>query len=228
MTIQPSHYLIKRLATVFMIATAYFITGRLGLMLAIPPGYATAVFPPSGIALASVLLFGYRAWAGVWIGSFLMNLSISSWDATSTVSILKSILLATSIGAGASLQAVAGAFLVRRFVGYPTLLTKEWDIIKFLVLGGPVGCIVSATIGLTSLLLAGLIQLNNYPFSWWTWWVGDAIGVLIFTPLVLIWAAKPRQVWLHRQISVSLPLVIAFTLAVMLFIYTSSREQNRI
>jgi signal transduction histidine kinase/integral membrane sensor domain MASE1 len=226
MILQSSH-LTKHMITVFIIAAVYFISGKLGLLLAIPPGYATAVFPPSGIALACILLFGYRAWPGVWLGSFLMNISVSL-DTASAALILRTVLLAASIGAGASLQAVLSAFLVRRFVGYPTLLTEELDIIKFLILGGPVGCLISATVGVTSLFVAGLIELNNYFFSWWTWWIGDAIGVLIFTPLVLIWTAKPRQVWLRRQVSVSLPLVVTFALVVVLFIYTSSWQQNRV
>ena len=208
-------------------AVAYYVVGRLGLLLAIPPGYATAVWPASGIALAGTLLFGYRVWPGILLGSFLINLR-TSLDTTSTASILNTTALAASIGMGASLQAIVGALLIRRFTQYPTAFVEARDIIKFLLLGGPVSCLVNATWSVTSLLLGGVIQPVDYLFHWWTWWVGDAIGVITFTPLVLIWAAKTPAVSLRRQISVSLPLSLAFTLVVIFFVMTNAWEQDRI
>src|SRR5262245_61700564 len=118
-------------------AAAYYVVGRLGLLLAIPPGYATAVWPASGVALAGTLLFGYRVWPGILLGSFLINLR-TSLDTTSTASILNTTALAASIGMGASVQAVVGAFLIRRFTQYPGAFVEARDIIKFLFLGGPI------------------------------------------------------------------------------------------
>jgi PAS domain S-box-containing protein len=217
--------LTELLAKLAAMAAAYYIVGRLGLLLAIPPGYATAVWPASGIALAGTLLFGYRVWPGILLGSFLINLRVSL-DTTSTASILTTTALAVSIGMGASLQAIAGALLIRRFTQYPAALVGARDIFKFLLLGGPVSCLVNATWGVTSLLLSGVIQPADYLFHWWTWWVGDAIGVMTFTPLILIWAAKPAVFPHGRQ--VFLPLCLAFTLVVIFFIYTSAWEQDRI
>jgi PAS domain S-box-containing protein len=204
---------------------AYYVVGRLGLLLAIPPGYATAVWPASGIALAGTLLFGYRVWPGILLASFLINVE-TSLDTTSTASILNTTVLAASIGIGASLQAIVGAFLIRRFTQYLTALVEARDIIKFLLLGGPVSCLVNATWAVTSLLLGGVIQPVDYLFHWWTWWVGDAIGVITFTPLILIWAAKPAVFSHSRQIS--LALCLAFALVVIFFIYTNAWEQDRI
>ena len=85
---------------------------------------------------------------------------------------------------------------------------------------------MNATWGVTSLLLGGIIQPVDYLFHWWTWWVGDAIGVITFTPLVLIWLGKPAVFSHGRQ--VSLPLCLAFTLVVIFFIYTNAWEQDRI
>ena len=213
------------LAKLVALAAAYYVAGALGLLLAIPPGYATPVWPASGIALAGILLFGYRVWPGILLGSFLINLR-TSLDTTSSASILNSTVLAASIGMGASLQAIVGAFLIRGFTQYPTALIEARDIIKFLLLGGPLSSIVSATWGVTSLLLGGVIHPFDYRFHWWTWWVGDAIGVITFTPLILIWAAKPAVFSQGRQ--VSLPLCLAFTLVVTFFIYTNAWEQDRI
>jgi PAS domain S-box-containing protein len=193
--------------------------------LAIPPGYATAVWPASGIALAGILLFGYRVWPGILLGSLLINLRVSL-DATSTASLLNTSALAASIGMGASLQAVVGAFLIRRFTPYPTAFTEAREIIKFLLLAGPISCLMNATWSVTSLRLGGVIQPVDYLFHWWTWWVGDAIGVITFTPLILIWVAKPAVFSRGRQ--VSLLLCLAFTLVVVFFIYTNAWEQDRV
>jgi two-component sensor histidine kinase/CHASE1-domain containing sensor protein len=208
-------------------AVAYYVTGKLGLLLAIPPGYATAVWPPSGIALAAALLGGYRVWPGILLGSFCVNIA-TSFDASSTATIARSLALTTSIGVGAALQAVAGAFLVRRFVGFPTALDGARDIINFLALGGPVSCLINATVAVTTLLIGGAISWTSYPFSWWTWWVGDVLGVFIFTPLLLIWMAEPREVWRPRWTSVALPLCTTFAVAVLVFFRVSSLEHKRI
>jgi CHASE domain/MASE1 len=215
----------KLLAKLVAMAAAYYVVGRLGLLLAIPPGYATAVWPASGIALAGTLLFGYRVWPGILLGSFLINLR-TSLDTTSIASILNGTVLAACIGTGASLQAIVGAFLIRRFSHYPTAFVEARDIIKFLLLGGPASCLLNATWSVTSLLLGGVIQPVDYLFHWWTWWVGDAIGVITFTPLILIWAANPAVFSQRRQ--VSLPLSLAFTLVVIFFVYTNAWEQDRV
>ena len=208
-------------------ALGYYIVGRLGLLLVIPPGFATAVWPASGIALAGTLLFGYRVWPGILLGSFLINIW-TSLETTSTASMLNGAALATSIGIGASLQAIVGAFLIRRFVRYPSEFVEPRDIIKFLLMGGPVSCLVNATWGVTSLFLGGIIQPVDYLFQWWTWWIGDTIGVITFSPLVLIWAAKSAAVSRRRQIFVSVPLCLAFMMVVIFFIYTNSWEQDRV
>jgi signal transduction histidine kinase/integral membrane sensor domain MASE1 len=215
------------LAQVFGLAAAYYILGRLALLLAIPPGYATAIWPAAGIALAGVLLFGYRVWPGIVLGSFWVNVW-TSFDATTAVAVLKSLSLATGIGLGAALQALVGAFLVRRGVGFPNTLERKGDIAKFLIFGGPVSCLVGATVGVTTLLFGGVIPWANYPFSWGTWWVGDTIGVLIVTPLVLIWMAEPRQVWRRRRLSITVPNSLALTFAVVFFVYASAWERDRI
>ncbi len=211
--------------TVLLVALAYYISGRLGLLLAVPPGYATAVWPPSGIALACLLVFGYRAWPGVLLGSFLVNIG-TSFDSSTTEATLRSVALAVSIAGGASLQAIASAWLVRRFVGFPAMLNRDSDIVKLLLLGGPIGCVVNATIGVGALMLLGVFPSATGLFSWWTWWVGNTIGVLVFTPLALIWTGEPRAIWKERRLTVGLPLVVTFGAAVLCFFLVSSRERG--
>ena len=215
------------IGAMLLVAAAYCVTGRLGLLLAISPGYATAVWPPSGIALAAVLLCGYRVVPGIVLGSFLVNLW-TSFDATTIAAMLQSVVLASSISLGAALQAIVGAGLIRRCVGFPCPLDQEKDVGLFLLLGGPISCLVNATIGVSSLWIGGVIPGALTLFSWWTWWVGDSLGVLIVTPLVLIWTAEPRQVWRRRRIALAVPLGVAFTVTTVFFVYTSGWERDRI
>ncbi len=204
----------------------YYIAGRLGLLFAVPAGYAPAVWPAAGVALAGVLLFGSRIWPGIFLGSLLINAPIYV-DTTSAASIVNTAFPAVSIGIGASLQAVVGAFLVHRFGQSIADFVEARDIIKFFFLLAPLSCLVSATWGVTSLEWGGVIQGAEYLFRWWTWWVGDTIGVLTFTPLVLIWAARAPVASLRRANSVSALLSLAFTLVAIFFVYTNTWERDR-
>src|SRR5436190_839183 len=124
---------VRSLMETLGLAMAYYATGRLALVMAIPPGYATPTWPAAGIALAGTLLFGLRVWPGIALGSFFINVG-TSFDPSSVDSSLKSLALGGSIALGAALQAVAGTVLVRRFVGFPNPLARAQDVIKFLAL----------------------------------------------------------------------------------------------
>src|SRR5437867_551074 len=124
----PIRWLARTLAT----AGAYLVAGRLALLMAIPPGYATAVWPAAGIALACVMLWGPRVAPGIVLGSFLVNV----WTGLETGHVVRTMALPLSIGAGAALQAILGAALVRRAVGSAPPLAREKHIVAFLVLGG--------------------------------------------------------------------------------------------
>ncbi|MCA9208671.1 MAG: CHASE domain-containing protein, partial [Planctomycetales bacterium] len=210
------------LGQVLALAAAYTLAGRLALLLAIPPGYASAVWPAAGIALAAVLLYGNRLWLGVLLGSFCVN-AITAWQHGPS---WWSMGTAAAIGVGASFQALAGAGLIRRFVGFPTSLNRESEIAKFLLLGGPVSCVVGATCG-AAVLLCGTIPPSRFLFSWFTWWVGDTVGVLIFTPLILTFLALPRSAWTKRRFTVGAPLVVTFAVTVLFFVIARHWDQKR-
>jgi len=210
-----------------LLAVAYYVAGKLGLLLAIPPGYATAIWPPSGIALAGILLRGYRCWPGILIGSFMVNV-LTSFDASDSHALLISIILPLLIGTGASLQALVSAFLIKRHVGLPNALYRESEILKLLFIGGPLGCVINATLSVTCLLILGRISTANYAFSWVTWWIGDAIGVILILPIAFIIMAEPSRIWRKRWISVGLPLCIMFILSCAIFFYTDNLEQKKI
>jgi hypothetical protein len=140
----------------------------------------------------------------------------------------RSIAVAAAIGAGASIQAILGAALIRRGVGETLELVRPREIARFFLLGGPVSCVAAATIGVGSLYAGGMIQATQIPFSGWTWWVGDVIGVAVVAPLVLIAFGKPRELWRRRAGPVALPLGLLLALVIGLFILVSRREAARI
>jgi len=221
------HTWLRWVVPVLMLAAAYAVAAWLGLWLAMPPGYATAIWPASGLALAGVLMGGARVAPGIWLGSFVVNLW-TAWDATHAVALLTSVAIPTSIGVGATAQALIGASLVRCWVGFPSPLTHARDISIFLLLGGPLSCLVSATVGVTTLTVSGQIPWSLFVMTWWTWWVGDTLGVLIATPLVLSWLAEPRAIWRRRRLSVGLPMMGALALGFVIFGYTRTQEWERL
>ncbi|WP_170319902.1 MASE1 domain-containing protein [Polyangium spumosum] len=187
-----------------MLAVVYALSASLGLSLAIPPGFATAFFPASGIALAALLLGGRRLWPGVWLGSFVTNAPFL-FDATTPARAVTSLLVATPIGAGATLEALAAARLFPpwdREAGAP--LGRVLDVARFTALSAFACSLTSATFGTTSLIAGSRLSWDGFGSSWLTWWLGDAVGILVLTPLLLA-AARPRQ-WVFRGRGVELVL----------------------
>src|SRR5436309_715121 len=215
---------IRLLGCIAVTAAIYFVTGKLALFLAIPPGYATAVWPAAGLALGCLLLFGNNAWPGVIIGSFLVNFW-TSLDTATFNAIIRSVAVPAFIGGGAALQALTGAFLVRRFVGLPTALATEKEVFRF-SLAASASCLITPTIAVMTLWLARLVSSADLLTNWVTWYVGDSIGTLIFAPLVLIWTFRTAD-W-RRKLSVTLPMTFTFAVVVALFFQTNRWEQARI
>ena len=219
--------LCRPIVAALTLAAAYAVTGWLGLWLAIPPGYATVLWLPSGLAVAWVLVGGARVWPGIWLGSFLANLW-TAFDATTPGALLTSVAIPASIGVGATLQALLGAALVHRTLGAPARLERGRQIIAALALGGPASCLVSATVGITTLIISGQLPWAQLGIHWATWWVGDTLGVLSLTPLALSWLAEPRDIWCRRRTLVALPVVGALALALVVFADTRAQEQERL
>jgi len=209
------------------LAAVNFVAGSLGLLLAVPPGYATAVWPPSGIALAAFLLWGGRASAGVFLGAFLINLGVS-FDGPSVAAVIRSLVLPTLVGLGSTAQAATGAYLIRRCVGSPGRLDSNRGVFLFLLLGGPVSCLVAATVGVSTLWWVGALSGSATLFTWWTWWAGDSLGVVVFTPLLLLVFTSSEPVWDRRIRAVTIPMLAMFSITVALFLAASGWERHRI
>jgi len=211
----------------FLIALAYAVMGKVGLLLSIPPGYATLIWPSSGIALGGILIFGFRIWPGILLGSFLVNVW-TGFDGSSVVTTLQSLIAPGFVAAGAALQAVIGGILLHRFAAFPNSLPSEREVISFFFFGGILGCLVNASIGTITLITAGIVPPSNAFTNFATWWGGDVMGVLIFTPLMLVWLSKPRDVWAPRRLTVTLPTLVAFGLVVLAVSFGSNWERERL
>ncbi len=199
-----------------LLALPYVLLGALGLLLGSP----SPVFPSAGLALAALLWFGNRALPGLWVGALVLNLGLhwlgEPWlghGATLTL-----VATAAIIATGASLQAWWGSWLVRRWQGEAwQALAREQDTLRFLLLGGVLAGLVSASVGTAGLGAFGQIGVTDLAYTWWTWYVGDVIGILVFAPLTLALLEGRDPVWRDRWRLIFLPLLITLTLVVMAF-----------
>jgi diguanylate cyclase len=161
-----------------VIAAAYFAAAKLALAVGGAAQSAPAVWPASGVALAALLLFGYRVWPGVWLGAALAGITVAS----STVD-------AALMAAGGTLEAVVGAALVRRCMGLPRSFERGEDVVEFVAIAALSSAIAASAA--TAVLFSSHSSSSapqSLAWSWWTHWQADAMGILIVTPLLLGWS----------------------------------------
>src|SRR5512134_2362185 len=137
---------IANLAQMGLLAVVYFVAAKLSLVFAIPPGHATAVWPPSGIALAATLLVGNRLWPGIWLGAALVNYTVSA-----------SPILAALLGTGNALEALVGAALIRHYMGVPRRFEHCRDVVVFVAVGA-LSCTIASTVAVLSMGTLGLVS----------------------------------------------------------------------
>jgi PAS domain S-box-containing protein len=196
-----------RLLTTILVATVYYAAARLGLLLQLPGTNASPFWPPSGIGLAAVLLFGLRVWPGIAIGAFLANLLTLSSD----VSSLSRLHVAGAIGVGNTLEHVVACSMIRWLVGSFNPFERARHVFWFVVTAC-VSCTVASSIGVTSEWIAGIIDGERYRSAWFTWWLGDTAGMLVLAPAIYGWGQAP-----HPRLSVrrTLELVSLFALTAL-------------
>ena len=214
----------RRLLVYVLLPLAYVITGRLGLLLAVPPGYATAVFMPAGIAVGAMFMAGPSTLPGIFIGSLLLNVWVGSSIADQFA--LLSLATAFVIAAASTMQAALGGAVLRGVIGYPAALDNPRDLLRLLVLS-PLFCLTSATLSLSAMWELGAVRFSDLPTNWMTWWAGDTLGVLVALPLLFVFAAEPRELWQSRRWSVALPMLLCFGLFVAIFIRVNGWEYDQ-
>ena len=198
---------IPTLPAIGALALIYFVAGKLSLQLAFLHKSASPVWPPAGIALAALLVLGFRVWPALFVGAFLVNLTT-----------LGNIWTSLGIASGNTLEALCGAWLVNRFAGGARVFDRPQDVFKF-ALAALIGTTVSPTFGVSSLAAGGFAQWSSYWPVWLTWWLGDASGVLVIAPLLLLWSVPATQrKWNQKQVlEVSVLLLLLVVLAETVF-----------
>ena len=183
----PAQSLLRTLLLAGVVGVTYFAAGRLGLALVSSTQQVSALWPPSGIALAAFLLLGYRVWPGVYVAAFLINVLVN-----------QPVLAACCIAAGNTATGLLGARALRA-LRFDATLERTRDVVSLLVvaIGSP---LLSATVGTTVLAARELVKWTEFTSPWWVWWTGDSLGILIVAPVLLTWHARPRLDWRGVQL----------------------------
>jgi PAS domain S-box-containing protein len=179
--------LLGRTSTMLALGIVYFLAARVGLAMAFLHPSATPVWPPTGIGFAAALVLGHRVWPGLFLGAFLANFVTQGTVATSL-----------GIAIGNTVEALLGAYFVKRFANGTSVFERPFDIARFVALSAVASTAVSATIGVTTLALGGFAEWRQYPAIWLTWWLGDAVGDLVLAPPLVLWSVN-RRLWPRRQ-----------------------------
>ena len=194
------------LPVVGILTVVYFIAGKLGLRLAFLYASASPVWPPAGIALAAMLVLGYRTWPAIFIGAFLVNVTTAG-DVTTSL----------CIAVGNTLEAVCGVWLITRFAGGTGVFDRPQGVFMF-ALAAMASAAISPAVGVTSLALSGFAEWAKYGAIWTTWWLGDVAGDLVIAPLVLLWSGASKRRWSRRDaVEVGILLLLLFVLSETVF-----------
>ena len=194
----------KRLRQIVLnlgLAVLYLLAARLGLALDPVGGFATVVWPPAGIALAAMLLFGNRVAPGVFLGALGANLLVGAPIAP-----------ALGIGIGNTGEALVGAALLRRVPGFSRALESVRSVIALVVGAALLSTTIGATVGVVSLHAGGIVQTSRLLETWRAWWIGDMVGCLLVAPLILVWKTAPRATheihWVEKTALVAALVVV--------------------
>jgi signal transduction histidine kinase len=160
-----------------VVGIVYFAGAELGLSLATLHQNVTPVWPPTGIAIAALLIFGPRVWPGVFAGALAANLALNLPIASDV-----------GIATGNTLEAILAWYLLQRSKRWDRSFESVRDVMTFIVYAGVLAPLVSATIGSMSVCFGDPAQLPNFAWLWLTWWMGDGFGALIVSPLLLSWS----------------------------------------
>lgn len=197
----------KRMALMayLLLTVAYVASGKLGLMLALPPGYASPVFPPAGIAIAAAFVGGRKTLPWIFFGSLVLNVW-AGYTGTHRIALLD-IEAAVTIAIASMLQAALAGWGLRRIIGHSDTLNNLRDILLFFSLT-PFACVTSATLSVTGLWALGIIGVADLAAQWFSWWFGDMLGVVVIFPLMLALLGEPRTLRFGRARVIALPVLL--------------------
>lgn len=198
----------RYLSALLAVTLAYFVLAKLGLQLASINPSASPIWPPTGLALAAVLLGGLRIWPAIFIGAFAANATTAGTLATSAL-----------IALGNTLEGVAGGYLIERWSGGRDTFVTPSRVVKFALVSVGPATVISATVGVVTLSAAGLAAWEKFTPIWVTWWLGDAAGALVVTPVIVLWAQSNWHAFDWREAR-AMAAVLIFAAAVGLLAFS--------
>jgi len=189
-----------------LIALLYYATAKFGLSLATDPEQITAVWPPTGLALVLLLRLGTDAWPGVALGAFLANASAH-----------EPIGVALGIAVGNTLEAVVGASLLKRFK-FIGAFENFNEVMGLTFVAALLSTMISASVGVLSLWLGGMLPWSAISGAWLLWWLGDAMGAIVIAPLLLTWTAPTPGAPPFRWLEAAVFFAALLTFCLILFV----------
>ncbi len=197
-------YLVK----ILILAVLYHLAVRVGLMMAYVQANTSPVWPPTGIGLAALLIFGYRLWPGISLGVLIGSLLTGAPFS-----------LALGMTIGNTLEALAAVYLLKRIVGFQNRIDRIQDVVGFVFVS--FGCTtIGASIGTLTLMLTGNGAWQFFWAIWFTWWIGDLLGALVVAPVLLTWI-PPQPAKTNRRAFVEVGLLLALMVFVTWFVFSS-------
>lgn len=193
------------IARIILLALVYFAAAKLGLSLAALHSNVTPIWPPTGIAIASLLIFGNRVWPGIFVGALAVN-------------VLTAIPVGSAVGIaiGNTLEAVVAVWLLQRVARWRNSLDSVADVMRFVGCAAILAPMVSATIGNLSLRLGGAAEWATFWPFWLTWWIGDGFGALIVAPFILSWRL-PGELKAEHGVEIAVLLILHLLVVMMVF-----------
>jgi signal transduction histidine kinase/ActR/RegA family two-component response regulator len=205
----PGSYALELLA----IGLAYFVFAKIGLALASIHPSASPIWPPTGLALAAVMLRGYRVWPAIFLGAWLANATTAG-----------SVYTSSAIAFGNALESLVGGYLISRWSGGLRTFDTPAGVARFALIALVAATPISATIGVGSLNLAGYADHARIASTWLTWWLGDLAGALVIAPVIVLWVQSIRSP--PRKDLLETGAVIAAAAAVGLLAFSPLIEQT--
>lgn len=193
------------IARILLLAVVYFAAAKLGLSLAALHSNVTPIWPPTGIAIAALLIFGRHVWPGIFLGALSANV-LTDIPAGSAI----------GIAIGNTLEALVAFWLLQHVARWRNSLDSVVDVMRFVGCAAILAPMVSATVGTISLCLGGAAEWANFWSFWLTWWIGDGFGALIVAPFILSWQS-PGQLNSGHGIEIAVLLLLHLLVVMMVF-----------
>jgi PAS domain S-box-containing protein len=202
--INSSYLSIRNIGLILIVAIAYFISAKTGLLL---HSNVTPVWPPAGIALGAILLLGCRVWPGIALGAFVVNFAI--FYSNKACDTYTAIWVSLLISVGNTLETLIGFYLLNKSEKGVSNLGKVQHVFRYLSIVLII-CFISSTIGCSAICIAKIVSWDQYLNIWLIWSLGDIAATLIIAPLLLTWANYYRTQWKWNQTTVKTILLYVF------------------